>query len=293
MAFLRATALLGAALVLGNVQGAVAADLGNYDGGSIKDGGYAPYQAPQRSYYVRVDGAWAFYDVDDISIVDQNTGHPAAPAPTPFSNFGSSIDDGWSIGGGIGREFGNGFRGDLTLEYRGSTDLGGSGSADPCCELVETDTKFDGVVGLANLYYDFNRGGRLVPYIGAGIGFAHLKTDGGALSCAIPTATYSCSTGFGDASYGSSSTTNFAVAAMAGLTMKLAGGDTHYVGGVKDAPMAVSSGRALYLDVGYRFLYLGDFDSENAVQSNGNQIDLEWNDLTANEVRVGLRYDLN
>ena len=57
--------------------------------------------------------------------------------------------------------------------------------------------------------------------------------------------------------------------------------------------MAVSSGRALYLDVGYRFLYLGDFDSENAVQSNGNQIDLEWNDLTANEVRVGLRYDLN
>lgn len=290
MAFNRALLVIGAAFVVGSVSGASAADLGNYGGGSIKD---APYQvaAPSAGWYFRIDGGYAAYDADSVSIVDQNT--IGAPAATVFSNFGGDVGDGWSVGGGIGRYFGNGFRGDLTLEYRGSTDLRGSASADPCCELVETQTEFDGVVGLANLYYDFNRGGRFIPYIGAGIGFAHLKTDGGTLSCSVPNATYSCATDFGDAEYGSSSKTNFAVAAMAGVSIKLRGGEPAYVTSIKDAPVEVSSGRALYLDAGYRFLYLGDFETHNAYQSNTNQIDVEWNDLTAHEVRVGLRYELN
>lgn len=293
MAFKRALLILGAAFVIGNASGASAADLGTYEG-SIKD---APYiaQSAAPSWYARVDGSWAFYDVDDVSLLDHDNGTPPAGTPTVFSNLGSDVDDGWSIGGGIGRKFGNGFRGDLTLEYRGSTDLNGSASAS-CCDLLETDTQFDGIVGLANLYYDFNRGGRFVPYIGAGLGFAHLKTDGGTLACSVAAApATSCTvptTAFGDADYGASSTTNFAVAAMAGLSLKLAGGDTQYVGGMKDATV-VSSGRALYLDVGYRFLYLGDFETQSAVQSNGNHIDVEWNDLTAHEVRVGLRYDLH
>ena len=35
---------------------------------------------------------------------------------------------------------------------------------------------FSSTVVLANLYYDFNRGGRFIPYIGGGIGFAHNET---------------------------------------------------------------------------------------------------------------------
>lgn len=288
MAFKRALILIGAAFVIGNASGASAADLGNYGGGSIKD---APYQmaAPSAAWYFRLDGGYAAYDVDDVSITDQNT--IGAPAATVFSDLGGDVDDGWSVGGGIGKRFGN-WRIDATLEYRGETDLGGSASAS-CCDLLETETKFDGIVGLANLYYDFNRGGRIVPYIGAGIGFAHLKTEGGALSCSIAAGGGPCGGGFGDADYGSSSTTNFAVAGMAGLSIKLRGGEPQYVTSIKDAPVEVSSGRALYLDAGYRFLYLGDFDTHNAFQSNTNQIDLEWNDLTAHEVRVGLRYELN
>lgn len=289
MTFKRALLMIGAAFVLGNASGASAADLGNYGGGSIKD---APYQvaAPSAAWYFRIDGGYAAYDVDNVSITDQNT--IGAPAATVFSNFGGDVDDGWSIGGGIGKRFGN-WRIDATLEYRGETDLSGSASAS-CCDLLETETKFDGIVGLANIYYDFNRGGRIVPYIGAGIGFAHLKTDGGALSCSIAAGGGPCGVGFGDADYGSSSTTNFAVAGMAGLSIKLRGGEPAYVTSIKDAPVEVSSGRALYLDAGYRFLYLGDFETQNAVQPfSGNRIDLEWNDLTAHEVRVGLRYELN
>lgn len=289
MAFKRALLLIGAAFVLGNASGASAADLGNYGGGSIKD---APYEVatPSAAWYFRVDGGYAAYDIDNVSIVDLNT--IGAPAATPFSNFGSDIDNGWSVGGGIGKRFGN-WRIDATLEYRGSTDVSGSASASLCCELVETETQFDGIVGLANLYYDFNRGGRIVPYIGAGIGFAHLETDGGALSCAIPNVGYSCVTDFGPADYDSSSTTNFAAAAMAGISIKLRGGETGYVTSIKDAPVEVSSGRALYLDAGYRFLYLGDLGTQHAEQANTNRIDLDWDELTAHEVRVGLRYELN
>lgn len=292
MAFKRALLVIGAALVLGNASGASAADLGNYGGGSIKD---APYQSytPSPAWYFRVDGGYAAYDVDDLSIVDHNTGTPPAGAATIFSDLNGDVDSGWSVGGGIGKRFGN-WRIDATLEYRGSTDLDGSASAS-CCDLLETETQFDGIVGLANIYYDFNRGGRIIPYIGAGIGFAHLKADGGALSCSDPAAPATdChvpTTVFGDADYGSSSTTNFAVAAMAGLSVKLRGGESHYAASIKDAPV-VTSDRALFLDVGYRFLYLGDIEAQ-AVQSNGNQIDVEWNDLTAHEARVGLRYELN
>ena len=45
---------------------------------------------------------------------------------------------------------------------------------------------------------------------------------------------------------------------MAGVSWRIRGGETTYVGGLKDEPVAVSGGHALYLDVGYRFLYLGD-----------------------------------
>ena len=101
---------------------------------------------------------------------------------------------------------------------------------------------------LANLYDDFNRGGRFVPYIGAGIGFAHNETSSGTVDGACD-----CE---GAIEKGSSN--NFAAAAMAGVSWRIRGGETSYVGGLKDEPVAVSSGHALYLDLGYRFLDLGD-----------------------------------
>lgn len=284
MAFYRtALAIAGAAVAFGSAHGVSAADLG----GSVKDQPYA-YAAPSgpAGWYITGYGAWASYDVDGISIVDQAlTGLPV----TDFTSPTSGIDNGWSVGGGIGKYLGRGFRGDLTLEYRTSTDVSGTVGA-PCCTEISTATEFDGVVGLANLYYDFNRGGRFVPYIGAGIGFAHLETKAGTVACTV-----GCAGGFGDADYAGSSTTNFAVAAMAGLSWRLHGGGTSYMssGGMKDEPVEVSNGRALYLDVGYRFLYLGDVDGGTAVQTSGNELKVEWDDLRAHEVRVGLRYDLN
>lgn len=286
MKFAGAVVSLAIAVAAGASAPAFAADLYGGDGGSIKDEPYV-YQTPGPSgWYLRADGAWAAYDIDDLAVEDMGLINP----PSAIASASSDIDSGWSFGGGVGRYFGLGFRGDLTLEYRTSVDV--SGTADASCCTIGTKTDVDGIVGLANLYYDFNRGGRFVPYLGAGIGFAHLKSGGGTLGCVV-----GCGASFGDAVYSSESTTNFAVAAMAGLSFKIFSSGPSYGGGmkgsIKDAPVMVSSGRDLYLDVGYRFLYLGDLETASAVQTNGNVLEVGADNLMAHEVRVGLRYDLN
>lgn len=289
MKALRAAFAIAATLVIALTGTAGAADL---YGGGMKDEPYVHQSAGPSGWYVTGYGAWAFYNIDDVSMTDLNNGTGPVRPTTVFTSTGSEADDGWAFGGGVGKYFGRGFRGDLTLEYRGSTDVSGTVSAS-CCSEIATETEVDGIVGLANLYYYFNRGGRFVPYIGGGIGFAHLETSGGTISCVTPIAPSTCGTGFGDATYGGSSTTNFAVAGMAGVSMKLRGGDTQYTGGMKDEPVAVSSGRAMYLDVGYRFMYLGDIDGITAVQADSNQIEVGWDSLMAHEIRAGLRFDLN
>lgn len=274
MAFTRALFLIGAVLVLGNASGASAADLGNYGGGSIKDGPIVESYAPSPAWYFRLDGGYAAYDVDSV-FIEGFSGTPGYVS----DNF--DVDNGWSIGGGVGKRFGN-WRADVTLEHRFNTDIEGSVVA--CCTATVA-TEFKSLVGLFNVYYDFNRGGRITPYLGAGIGFAHNKTSVGDVDVACGGCTF---LGYSE----EASKTNFAAAAMAGFSVKLRGGEPQYVTSIKDAPVEVSGGRSLYLDVGYRFLYLGDVKSGNLVY-NSTYRDPQWDELTAHEARVGLRYELN
>ena len=92
-------------------------------------------------------------------------------------------------------------------------------------------------------------GGRFSPYLGVGLGFTHNTTSSGTVTdpCGCLTGTIA-----GD------SNTHVAGAAMAGFSMKLRGGEQAVQGSFKDGPMTVDTGRGLYLDVGYRFLYLGE-----------------------------------
>ena len=275
MAFTRATLLLGAALVLGSAQGALAADLGSY-GGSIKDGPMmAPMEAPRPSVYFRIDGGYSTFDdptMTEIGIYDLTE---------------ESIDSTWSIGGGIGRNFGNGFRADLTYDHRFEADAEGN--------LADHQATLEGVrkfgiesdVVLANLYYDFDYGNRFTPYIGVGLGFTRNKTTAGTVeSCGCTTATIE-----------EGSDTNVAGAAMAGFSLRLRGGEQVVHGGsFKDGPVNVSASRGLYLDAGYRFLYLGGVETGEIVHVGGGTIiaeDPTVEDIHAHEFRVGLRYDIN
>ena len=266
--------LLGAAIVAASSLQAGAADL---YGGSIKDAPvYAP-MAPSPSIYFRVDGGYSSYDTPNIT------------EDHVYDLYDNKIDSTWSVGGGVGTYFGRGFRGDITVDHRFDADTEGT-LLDYKSDLRGT-RKFGlkSTVALANVYYDFDFGSRFTPYLGLGLGFSHNKTTAGVVldDCG-------CTNGLieGD------SNTSVAGAAMAGFSVKLRGGQTMTGGySIKDAPVAVDTGRGLYLDVGYRFLYLGDAQTGavTAIDTAGDHVvseDPTVDEIHAHEFRFGLRYDL-
>jgi OOP family OmpA-OmpF porin len=76
-------------------------------------------------------------------------------------------DTGWVASGAAGREIGDGFRGEGEVLYLDSSGKH-SGAGD-----LKT------IAGMLNGYYDFNRQGAWQPFVGAGVGFAQVKVDGG------------------------------------------------------------------------------------------------------------------
>lgn len=271
MSSIRNALMLGVALVLGSAAGVNAADL---YGGSIKDVGYLPAPAPAPSLYFRVDGGFAQHDKP--SIVEDG-----------FYDFTDShVGSAWTAGGGIGMYFGRNLRGDITYDHRFDADVRGT-LADANSPMPGTrNFKFSSDVVLANLYYDFDMGGRITPYVGAGLGWARNKTSSGTVTPLTPCGCY------GSVDAGSNS--HVAAALMAGLTWKITGRQTMVSGGsTKDGPVYADSGRGLYLDAGYRFLYLGKAVTGPDRDDAGNIIgrDPSVEDLHAHEFRVGLRYD--
>lgn len=230
--------------------------------GSVKDD-YAPV-ATSSGWYVRADLGYAWQNSDRVSVL-----HPTIAS--------SSISDTWSIGGGVGRYFGRGFRGDLTYEFRDNTDI--NATSTNCCS-TSTHFSMRSQVLLANLYYDFRPGERINPYVGAGIGFARNESSGGS----YPGNTCGCTP------YEEKTQYNLAWALMAGASIRLDRG-VQRVGGIKDSGyVSVSEPGRLHLDLGYRYLNLGD------AATGPNQYDgvagPKAANIDAHEIRVGLRYDL-
>lgn len=266
----RAALELAAALLLAGTVSAGAADL---YGGSIKDGYAAP--APMGpSIYVRLDGGYATHD--DPGMVEDGI----------YDLVDTGIGETWTLGGGIGRYFTPNLRGDVTYDHRFEAETHGT-NLDSASTLPGVRSfGLESDVVLFNAYYDFDRGSRFSPYIGVGLGVTNNKTTTGTVSSAC-----GC-TGTIEAD----SEAHVAAALMAGFTAKLRGGQTVVEGSSKDGPMVVDSGRSLYLDVGYRFLYLGEAHSGpvTMVTNTGSVIsnDPTVDSIHAHELRVGLRYDL-
>lgn len=79
------------------------------------------------------------------------------------------LDDGWVVGGGGGYAFGNGVRAEGEMLYMQNDVESAS----------EGESKT--LAGFANVMYDFNRQGRIQPFVGAGIGFARVELQDGAI----------------------------------------------------------------------------------------------------------------
>jgi OOP family OmpA-OmpF porin len=75
------------------------------------------------------------------------------------------LEDDWMADVGVGYGFMGGFRAEGELAYR-NNDI----------DLISDEVEVWSL--MANLFYDFNRGGRFQPYLGAGVGFAQLETLG-------------------------------------------------------------------------------------------------------------------
>jgi opacity protein-like surface antigen len=250
MTGIRGISLLALALVAsgGIVQ---AADLYGGRGGSLKDT-YVPTAPACPSWYARIDGGYSTYDkpsVTELGVDDW---------------IRASIDDTWSIGGGIGRYFTCNIRGDITADYRFKSDVTGR-NANPSTSLEGSrNTSLESTVVLGNLYYDFDASSRFRPYIGVGLGGVYHSVGRG----------HGVETG-------------------TGYDITIASSDNWHVAGALMAGFSLTLRERLNFDAGYRFLYLGQASTgliTDSVGGSAGKASIE--DIHAHEFRFGLRYDI-
>jgi opacity protein-like surface antigen len=188
--------------------------------------------------------------------------------PNVLGTLGQTSEDwNFAVGGGAGYKFTDNFRADVTGDWLGTQkhsdstrfacDIGGTtyNSCTAKSNLRRWDT-------LVNGYFDLGNWNGFVPYIGAGVGVAGIRTDGSGTGYVgdVPTAFFKVK---GHTDY------NFAWSAMAGFAYHLTPN--------------------ILLDVGYRYLDLGTYRSPDPFFAlNGGS----KTDLTSHEVRIGVRYML-
>lgn len=268
----RSSLIVGALAALSAATSTQAADLGGR-GGSIKDDGMpVMMQQSAARFYLRADGAYASYDRPTIDIDGK------------FDMYNTKMDGSWSAGGGVGYYINKNWRADFTLEQRFNSDVSGSYLYNNGGAPVTSDGKFGlkSTLGLFNIYYDFDTRSRFTPYLGAGLGWVDHKTSTGSF-------TDSCGC---LSTIDSGSKSSVAGALMAGVAINLTGRGPAAGTGEGGGDTA----RNLYLDLGYRFLYLGDAETGavKAVLPVPVTVaeDPTVSSIHAHEFRVGLRYDI-
>jgi opacity protein-like surface antigen len=229
------------ALVFGNA--ANAADMGRYPPPEPPLLQSAPLLVDEFSsgWYLRGDVGYRWNDVD--SVANNN--------PPPGVR-GNDLDTSWLVGAGVGYKW-EWFRTDFTLDYGTKSEF----SADSNRRANDFTAKIDSVTGLVNVYGDLGTWYGFTPYVGVGVGFAHLQaadfrvaSDGGAS---------------GD----STASWNFAWAYMAGISYRVTGN--------------------YHVDLGYRHINMGD--ASTGRDRFGNR--LNFNKVSSDEVRLGFRYVLD
>lgn len=216
--------------------------------------------AAQAQLYFRADTGYSRSTGADFRDNDSSLnlicGDPSCQAGK-FDDFGSSI----ILGAGVGTRLNPNVRTDVTLGYR-KYKLDQSDSGVPPAKFTADITS---LALMANGYYDFSTSG-VSPYVGIGIGVAQNKLgtvsfdDGAAFRGNVP----------GDTKTGAA----FAVMLGAGIPL----------------------GQSLVLDVGYRYVDLGEVRSKTdaAVTVNGVVVPPPYPGATghvrAHELTVGLRF---
>ncbi|MIL09150.1 porin family protein [Salmonella enterica subsp. enterica] len=248
--FARRAALAGVAI--GLAFPAMAADLSEPMVVEAPEPGPAPvYQAPAEvgGWYLRGDVGYGWSDVDDIRYI--NYGDPGR-----YGKLTGDLKGSFSAGAGVGYQVNDHFRVDLTADhwfkrdFRGSSDGFRNGAAYTTVDSSSVSTW----LLLANAYVDIGTWNGITPYVGAGIGGAHVKWD---------------ELHNDDIIHKGSGNWRFAAAVMAGASYCLTD--------------------RVKLDAGYRFSRIqgGKMFEYANIGNNGPGWDRGFN---THEVRAGLRY---
>jgi opacity protein-like surface antigen len=153
-----------------------------------------PYQPPPMAYapppvvvpqplggwYLRGDVG---VGVQTFTSFDHSQTNSAFVWPASWTIVQQSLQDTSIFGGGVGYEFNNWFRADVTAEYRTKAMFKTIGSYTNFCAgggtcFDVTQGNLSSTVVMANAYVDLGTWWCLTPYVGAGIGGAYNRTTG-------------------------------------------------------------------------------------------------------------------
>ena len=214
---------------------------------------------------IEVGGGW--YLRGDIGMTNQNDDKLGVgdASDADFRTIHLDFDSSPLFGLGVGYQFNNWIRADVTGEYRGKSSLHALERSLVDVGFVNqfTGTKSEWV-GLANVYFDLGNWYGITPFIGAGVGFAHNTIDN-FTDVAISTA--------GLAFAGEESKTNFAWALHAGLSYDIT--------------------ENFKVEFAYRYLNLGDAETGTLVRrdfSGCNCVSMKFDEIDSHDLKVGFRY---
>jgi opacity protein-like surface antigen len=172
------SALLGILFLAGICAPAAAADL--YEPPVVPAPVYQPVQTG--GWYIRgdVDYHWSkLRGADYVTFPGPGCGTCTGAGSQDF--LSTDLKGSWSLGGGVGYNINRYLRTDVTVDYwgkskfhgiTGGTTCGGGGAG---CE--NNRSAYTAWLLMANAYADLGTWHGVTPYIGAGIGGAHIKWD--------------------------------------------------------------------------------------------------------------------
>jgi opacity protein-like surface antigen len=196
------------------------------------------------------------------------------PQGTVLQHLGQGFNGGMLYDVGVGYQFNNWFRADVTGEYRSRVNFSGSdftmypNGGGPLSDVYNGG--YTSWVGLVNAYIDLGTWWCITPFIGAGVGAAHIETTGlqdtGSIirGGVVQTASYFAN---------GASTNNFAWAAHAGLAYKVTNNFT--------------------IELAYRYLDMGTAVHGNGASfdgSNAGPSSFQFRDLTSQDIKFGVRW---
>jgi opacity protein-like surface antigen len=248
---------------------------------------YAPTYAPP----VEEFGGW--YLRGDIGFSNQSVNNIRLSDPTKYQgllsfNETTAFDTAGTFQVGVGYQFNNWLRGDITGQYRGKANFKGTDlltfpvNGQVASGIDNYNASKSELLFLANAYVDLGTWWGVTPFIGAGVGTSRVSisnfTDTGVSNVQTPNSGPQFVSGPPVASFAtalSDSKWNFAWALHTGLAYKVSPNVT--------------------LELGYSYLNLGDGVTGVASTFDGSAGGhvFRFNNITSHDVKFGVRWDLD